>query len=137
MMGQSELDASMRAVWLGDIHHPTSGTEPGIAFDRAGFFAPAADVGGEAELGHEVANLLVVVAFVQTQPLGVFGRGFGARHHPAFQGFAGQLQVMPVGAGHRQANRHAVPLGQQAALDSGLAAIRRIGAGFFPRLAGL
>lgn len=118
------------------FHHPAAGAEARFSFERDCFFTPGADVGGEAKLGHDVTHVLVVIAFVQTPPLGGFGGGFGARHPHAFQGFAGQLQVMSVGTGHRQAHRHAVPLGQQAALDSGLAAIRRMGTGFFPRRAG-
>ena len=40
--------------------------------------APAADVGGKAELDHKITGFLVVVAFIQTQPLGGMGWGRGA-----------------------------------------------------------
>jgi hypothetical protein len=44
-----------------------------------------------------------------------------------------QVQVRPIGAGHDYCQRHAMTLGPDTALDTGFAAIRGGGAGFFPR----
>ena len=59
------------------LHHPAAGAEARFAFERDRFFTPGADVGGEAELGHDVAHFPVVIAFVQTQPLGCSAVGSG------------------------------------------------------------
>ena len=56
---------------VGVFHHPTPGFETGLPFDGLSLLAPTADVGGEAELLQRAPYLGKVVAFVQTQPLGV------------------------------------------------------------------
>jgi hypothetical protein len=48
---------------------PAAGAEAGLALDRLRLFAAAADVGGEAELGAELADLVVVVAAVEAKAL--------------------------------------------------------------------
>ena len=59
------------------LDHPASGTEPGLVFDRLGFLAAAADVRGEAELVEQVADLVVVVAAVEAEPLRLLSRRLG------------------------------------------------------------
>lgn len=49
---------------VGAFHHPASGPEPRFALERHRFLAPGADVGGEAEFGHEVADFLIIIAFI-------------------------------------------------------------------------
>jgi hypothetical protein len=58
---------------VGALDDPAAGAEAGLAGDRPGFLAAAADVGGEAELDCEFADLVVVVALVQAELLRLLG----------------------------------------------------------------
>src|SRR4051795_8702307 len=60
---------------MGALHHPAPGFEPRAALDRLRLLAPRSDVGGEAELHDEVADLVVVIALVQAQALSLRARG--------------------------------------------------------------
>jgi hypothetical protein len=66
---------------MGAFDDPAAGAEAGLALDRLGFLAAAADVSGEAELRGEFVHLGVVVALVEAQPLRLlwarFGRSIG------------------------------------------------------------
>lgn len=100
------------------------------------------DVGCVAQFGYYFAHLVVVVARVQAQVLVVARRplrvasGFGCREQ-ATQRALGQLHVMPVCPLHYQPYRDAPRLGQEAALDAAFAAVRGVGARFFPHPAAL
>ncbi len=63
---------------VGALDDPAVGAEAGLAFDRLCFFAAAADVGREAELVEQFADLVVVVATVEAEPL----RPFRGRRGP-------------------------------------------------------
>lgn len=54
---------------VGALDDPAAGAEAGLVLDRFGFFAAAADMGGEAELGEQVAYLAVVVALIEADAL--------------------------------------------------------------------
>ena len=54
---------------MGALDDPAPCSIAGLAFERLRFFAAADDVGGEAELGSELAHLVVVVAAIETQTL--------------------------------------------------------------------
>lgn len=112
--------------------YPAPGAKARFAFDSLGFFAPRADMTREAELGHGIADFLVIVAFVQTQALRLLRRWLRPLHDYACKGIAYQFHVRAVGAGDDETDGHALACGQQAALDTRFAAIRRIGAGLFP-----
>ena len=49
---------------VGAFDDPAACSEAGLAFERLGFLATAADVGGERELLAELAYFVVVVAAV-------------------------------------------------------------------------
>lgn len=63
MMGQSELDASMRAVWLGDIDHPAP-SGMGFLPIRAFFLTDAANVGQVGVFFHLALDARVVVPLI-------------------------------------------------------------------------
>jgi len=62
---------------VGAFDDPAAGAEASLAFDRVRFFATAADVRGEAELGCELAHFVVVVAAVEAQALWPLPVGVG------------------------------------------------------------
>ena len=58
------------------LHHPSAGFETNFLLQCLGFFPPCTNVGREAKLLQEVSHLIIVIAFLQTQPLRrVWGRG--------------------------------------------------------------
>ena len=115
------------------LHHPTPGFESGLPFDSLGLFAPAPDVGREAELFQGPAHLIKVVTLVQAQTLRMLRSRRRSLHREAVHRGPHQLHVVAVGPIHRQPHRNAPGLGQQAALDPGLAPVGRVGTGFSPR----
>ena len=101
------------------------------------FRASGPNAGRVAERGERFADLFGVVARVQTQallatggPMGVAG-GFGGGRQ-ARQGAVCHLHVVPVGPVGHQARRNAPGLRQPAALGAAVAAVRGVGARFFP-----
>lgn len=79
---------------VGAFDDPAAGAEAGLVFDRFRFFAAAADVGGEAELGGELAYFVVVVAAVEAQSLrSLAGRG-GAADRDRLERGAAELEVV-------------------------------------------
>ena len=94
-------------------------------------------MGGEAELFEDGIDLVIILACIQAHPLWSLCCGLWPLNDQAFDRCAGQFHIMPVGPFSHQANRHPVPLSQQAALDAGLAPVGGIGSGFFPRPAAL
>ncbi len=104
-----------------------------LRLELLGRRTPRFDMRGEAELFQNLAHFVVVVPFVQSQPLRRFFGCVWPLHSDALDGGPHQLHIMPVGAINRQSNRHPMPLRQQAALDPAFAAIGGIAPGFFPR----
>jgi len=86
----------------------------------------------EAEVLDPLSYLFVVVSFVETQSLRLIWRGRGPVKLQILDGRAYHLHVMSVGAVHCDRYRDTVRFRQQTAFDTAFAAIRRIGAGFFP-----
>src|SRR5712692_6602866 len=115
------------------LHHPASGSVASLLLDGRCFFAPAADMGRVAELLGQRPDFVVVVAFIQAQPLGLL-RGRlrpGDRH--TLQSLARHLEVVAVRSLHRDAYRDPRPIGQQTAFGAPLGAVGGIGTRFFPR----
>ena len=111
-------------------------------FFGLGFFAPRPDVGRVAQRAHHFSHLVVIVARVQAHVLVVAGRPVGIAGGlscggQATQGAFRQLHVVPVRPLQHQPHRDSSRLGQQAALDATFAAVRGVGARFFPRPAAL
>jgi hypothetical protein len=115
------------------LHDPALRRETGLPFDSLGFFASCANLGSTAELCHTSADLVIVIAFVQTEPLRMFVGRCRPLDDQGRNGLASQLPIMPMGSGDNDAKRDAVSFGQDAALYSPFATICRIGSGFFPR----
>ena len=100
------------------------------------FFAAGPNVGRVAVSGNDFAHLGVVVAGVQAQMLVVLrgpvgGAGSSRRRRQTAQRAIGQFYVVSVCSVQHHADRDAPRLGQQAARDAALAAVRGVGPGFF------
>src|SRR5262245_12558480 len=114
------------------FHHPPPGFEPSLLLQRLGFLAPCPDMCREAELVEQLPYLVIIIAFVQTQPLvGVWG-GVWPLHSYVLDGLARQLEIIPIRAGHGQPERHATAIGADAAFGADLAAVRGVLAHLFP-----
>jgi hypothetical protein len=99
---------------VGAFDDPAAGTEAGFLLERFGFFAAAADVGGEAELGQQCAYLVVVVGLVETEALRPFGGGLGPGDRDRGERDAGELVVVQVGAVVLDPKRDPLALAEEA-----------------------
>ena len=98
---------------VGAFDDPAAGAEASLAFDRLRFFAAAADVGGERELLAEVADLVVVVAAVEAEPLRRLRCRCGSLDRDRFDRGASQLEIVQVRARWRDPDRDALALGEE------------------------
>src|SRR5512140_1333212 len=114
------------------LHDPATGLVAHFPFDRLGLFAPRDNVSRVLELHGQVTHLVVVVSFVQTQPLRLPLRWLRPSDRNALDRPPGQLEINPVRPVHGQPDRDAPSLGEEASLDAPLGPIGRIRAGAFP-----
>src|SRR5262245_56772415 len=114
------------------LHHPPPGFETSLVLQGMGLRAPRSDVRREPELVQQVSHLVVIIAFVQAQPLRGFEGGLRPFHSYAFDGLARQLEIIPLRAGHGQTEWHATAVGEDAAFGAKLAAVRGVLAHLFP-----
>jgi hypothetical protein len=114
------------------LHHPPPGFETCLVLQGLSLRAPRSDGRREPELVQQVSHLVVILAFVQTQPLRGFGGGVRPFHRYAFDGLARQLAIMPIRAGYGQPEWHATAVGEDAAFGAQLAAVRGVLAHLFP-----
>jgi len=123
---------------VGAFDDPAAGSEAGLVFECLGFLAAAADVGGEAELVQELADLVVVVAAVEAQPLRLLRCRLGPLDRDRLERGAGQLEVVAVRARGTDPDRDALALGEEApfrpflALSVGLGPVSSPPNGAFP-----
>src|SRR5712691_3467601 len=117
---------------VGALDDPAPGFLACLVFDCLSFLATRPSMRGETKLRQDIAHFLIVIAFVEAHALRLLLRGHRALGDHTVDRGPYQFHVMPVGALHRQPNRHAVAFGQQAALDPTFGAVGRIRAGFFP-----
>lgn len=98
------------------LDDPAAGAKAGLAFECLRFVAAAADVGGEAELGNELAYLVVVVAAVEAQPLRLLPCWLGTLDRDRLDRRPGELVVVQVRACWRDTERDALALGEERPL---------------------
>ena len=93
---------------------PAAGAKAGLLLERFGFFAAAADVGGEAELGQQLAHLAGVVGLVEADALWLFGRRLRPLDRDRLERDAGELVVVQVRAGVLDPDRDPLALAEEA-----------------------
>ena len=124
---------------VGAFDDPAAGAEAGLAFDCLRFFATAADVRGEAELGGEFAYLVVVVAAVEAEPLRRGCCRCGSLDRDRFDRGAAEFEVVQVRARRGDPDRDALALGEERAfrpffaLSVGLGPVSSPPSGALPR----
>ena len=99
---------------VGALDDPAAGAEAGLVLDRLRFFAAAADVRGEAELGGELVDLVVVVAAVEAQPLRPLPGRLRSFDRDRLDRRPAELEVVQVGARRRDPDRDTLALGEEA-----------------------
>ena len=87
----------------------------------------------EPESNGERSGFLVIVSFVEAEPLRVSSGWPRPTYRDALDRFGHELVVILIGAVNREPDGHARAIGEQAAFRSALGAIGWVGAGFFPR----
>jgi hypothetical protein len=111
--------------------HPTARALPRATFGLD--FALARNVRDIAETSRERFRGPAAVTFVQAEMLSAPSDRLGTWHGNRSQCGTQQFDVVRVGAGDRDAQRHAATIGQDGSLDAELTAIGGVSAGFFPR----
>ena len=89
------------------FHAPPPGFEARFLLERSGLFPPRTDVGSEAKLLQEGADLVIVIAFLQAQPLRCVGGRVESLPGKALNGGAGHCAIMAMRAVHRETDGHA------------------------------
>ena len=112
------------------FNHPAASTlsSPSLWFD----FALARDVRNVAKTSGESFRGATTVAFVQTEMLPAPSGRFGSPHGYRLQRGPQQLDIVSVGTGDRDAQRHTAAVRHDGTLDAELTAIGRVFAGIFP-----
>jgi hypothetical protein len=95
---------------VGALDHPAMRPVVCGLLDQSRLFAAAPDVCREAELLHQIPDLAIVVALVETQPLGREARRLGTGDDDAVEGLARQLEVVTVRACDDDGERNSVGL---------------------------
>ena len=119
------------------LGHPATRLEAHLTLDRLGFFTPRANMSSISKLFDQGSYLTRIIRLIQTHPLRFLRRRLRANHWNTLQRCFDHFAIMSIRSGNRQANRHTVGVRQQTTLNPPFGPIRRIGAGFFPRPAGL
>ena len=123
---------------VGAFDDPAAGSVAGLAFERLRFLASADDVGGEAELGGELAHLVVVVAAVEAEPLRPLAGRLRPLDRDRLDRRTRQLEVVAVRTRRADPDRDALALGEEApfrpflALSVGLGPVSSPPSGAFP-----
>src|SRR5437660_1797223 len=112
--------------------HPSACFEPCLLSDGFGFFSTPTDMGRKAECLKEITHFIIVVSLIQTHPLWLLLRRLWTVDNDAFERRAHQFHIMAVCTLNGQTNGNSMPLSEQTAFHSALAAISGIRAGFFP-----
>ena len=122
---------------MGAFSHPAPGLETSLFFEGLCFFPAGPDMRREATRLQEVPDLVLVISFLQAQPLGPGGRRVWPLRSDALDGGTCHLEIIPIRAVHGQTKRYATPVGEDAACGAELAAVRGMLAHLLPPQGGL
>jgi hypothetical protein len=116
---------------MGAFHDPPPCLETALLLERLGFLALGPDVGGEPELGEQVADLVNVIAFLEAHLLGRSEVGSGCAIGILGNGRSGHLEVMAIGAFDGEVNGDAAACGEDTPCGADLPAVNRMLAHLF------
>lgn len=106
---------------MGALDDPAARSIAGLAFERFGLFATADDVGGEAELGGELAYFVVVVAAVEAEALRLLRGRLRPLDRDRLDRLACQLEVVAIRTRRADPDRDALALAEEASFRPFLA----------------
>src|SRR5437870_6694593 len=78
------------------LHDPPPGFETGLLLQCLGFLAPCPDMRREAELVQQRPYLVIIIAFVQTHPLGGVWCGVRSLHSNALDGLSSHFEIIAI-----------------------------------------
>src|SRR5215831_12671697 len=78
------------------FYTPPPCLETGLGLQRLGFFPPRVDVSSEAKLGQQVPDLIIVIAFIQTHPLGSVRAWVRPLQGDTLNGLPGHLEIIAI-----------------------------------------
>jgi hypothetical protein len=122
---------------MGALDDPTTRSVSGNFFSLRFLLPTRLDMSGIPPIVDQLADVNIVVPFVQTHMLWLAGGRLWPLNRYALQGFFHQSLVMRVGSTRRDAQGNAVTVRQQAALGAAFGAIGGVRACIFPPRAGL
>src|SRR5215207_5826524 len=108
---------------MGAFHHPTSGSDTRFPFEVSGFFTPRADMRRKAKSGQDIADFLIIITLVQTEPLRMLGGRLGTCSHQMLKRLTHHFHIMPICPIDRQPYRDPMPFGHHTALDPAFAPV--------------
>ena len=108
------------------LDHPAAGAVSRNGLFVLAFLASTSYVRCVSVARHQLLNLRIVIALVQTQPLRPFWLGHWTVSHNGLECWFSQLHIVAIGAVHAYSYRNAVAIGQQTALRTRLASVRRV-----------
>ena len=119
------------------LDNPASSFEASLMLNRLCLFTARANMSSITKFFHQVSYLTRVITFIKTHTLFFsFGR-LWPFHRNTFYGRIGHFAIMSISSINRQAHRDTRTFRKQTAFNAFFGSVRRVGAGFFPRLAGL
>jgi hypothetical protein len=119
------------------LYNPAASFETSLVLNRLCLFAARTNMGGIAKLFHQVSYFTRIITFIKTHALFFPFSRLWSFHGNTFYSRFRHFAIMSISAINRQANRHTRTFGEQTAFNAFFSPIRRIWAGFFPRLTGL
>ena len=94
------------------FNHPAARLEIRLLLDRLSFFPPSPNMSRESELLQQLSHFAIVIAFIQTEALGLLGRRLRSSEGNCFERFSRQLKVVGVRPGRDNGEGEAVSLDQ-------------------------
>jgi len=122
---------------MGSFHNPAASFKTHLMLNGLCFFATRTNMSGVAKRFHQVSYLTRIIPFIKTHALFFPFRRLGSFHRNTFYGRFRHFAIMSIRAINRQADRDTRTFGKQTAFNAFFSPVRRVGAGFFPRPAGL
>src|SRR5512143_128553 len=119
------------------LHHPSARSLTGLTGEILGLRTARPNMSRETELLQASSHLIIVVALVQAQALRLVVCRFWPPDHEALESGPHPFHIVAVRPIDHQADRNALSLCQQTALDAALAPVGGVRSCLFPPQGGL
>ena len=119
------------------LYHPAASLESSLMFNSLCFFTTRTNMSRIAKLFHQVSYLTRIITFIKAHTLFFPLRRLRPFYRNTFYRRLGHFAIMPISSINRQTNRYPRTFRKQTTFNAFFGPVRRVGAGFFSRLAGL